>query len=245
MSIMAKHNIISSLPVSFAPMPKNKKFIDMTGQRFGRLVIQGYSHQTSAAFWYVLCDCGTLKLLDVRPLRNGSTQSCGCYNRDALSISKRTHGQSVNKTTTKIFESYHHAKSRCNNPNSAQYHNYGKRGIEFRLTSLQQLLDAIGEPPPNHTLDRIDVNAHYEIGNLQWASYQDQARNRRNNHIIKYQNVSQCVSAWAEKIGVRPATLSRRLHLRWCVPCALTTNKCIHRITTTKTGRPKKASIAS
>jgi hypothetical protein len=38
---------------------------------------------------------------------------------------------------------------------------------------------AIGHPPEGLSLDRIDVNGHYEIGNLRWATDSEQMRNRR------------------------------------------------------------------
>jgi hypothetical protein len=76
------------------------------------------------------------------------------------------------------------AKQRCTNPNCSQYAGYGLRGIEFRFPSVRAgaewLLKNIGPRPAGRfSLDRIDNNRHYEPGNLRWATYSEQARNKR------------------------------------------------------------------
>lgn len=75
------------------------ELIDLTGQRFGRLVVlqkdpvnykrttlhpYGIKVYTSMARWIVRCDCGTVKSVLGINLKNGRTQSCGCLMRDKL-----------------------------------------------------------------------------------------------------------------------------------------------------------------
>ena len=64
------------------------KVIDLTGQKFGRLTVisraekpEG-SHSTSA-FWLCRCECGNEKVVSANVLRQGKSQSCGCYNIDS------------------------------------------------------------------------------------------------------------------------------------------------------------------
>lgn len=54
---------------------------DLTGQRFGRLVVLGLADVTDRKgfiFWRVKCDCGTEKILMQNNFIYGQTKSCGC-----------------------------------------------------------------------------------------------------------------------------------------------------------------------
>ena len=78
------------------------------------------------------------------------------------------------------YKAYSHAKSRCNDPNHAAYKWYGGRGIEFRFKSFEEFIEHIGlRPSPKHSLDRINNNGHYEVGNVRWATKKEQMFNRR------------------------------------------------------------------
>lgn len=56
---------------------------DMTGQRFERLVVIGYADSRGKrANWLCQCDCGNQTTVSGKSLRQGTTKSCGCLNRD-------------------------------------------------------------------------------------------------------------------------------------------------------------------
>ena len=61
---------------------KKKTFIDITGQRFGKLVAKYEvgSTKDGRSIWYCECDCGGHKEVVGKLLRNGHTHSCGCSN---------------------------------------------------------------------------------------------------------------------------------------------------------------------
>jgi hypothetical protein len=83
---------------------------------------------------------------------------------------------------TPEWTSFHAAKKRCTNPKFKQFADYGGRGIEFRFKSFEEFFAEVGprpEPKFKYSLERIDNNSHYEVGNVRWATKKQQARNRR------------------------------------------------------------------
>ena len=62
------------------------KFVDLTGQVFGRLKVVGRGVSSSAAsHWVCLCSCNNHCVVGVASLKNGQTQSCGCYRYERVS----------------------------------------------------------------------------------------------------------------------------------------------------------------
>lgn len=57
---------------------------DLTGQRFGRLVVGADTGERRGPqpVWSWVCDCGATGVSQGRHLRNGSVQSCGCLRRE-------------------------------------------------------------------------------------------------------------------------------------------------------------------
>ena len=66
------------------PYPKNKPRVDLTGRRFGRLVVQGKTSGTLRGniIWDCLCDCGNTRYVPTTSLNSGNTTSCGCLTRE-------------------------------------------------------------------------------------------------------------------------------------------------------------------
>lgn len=76
------------------------KVIDLTGQRFGRLVVleQDFSPQKRRdAFWLCECDCGNKKIIQGRHLRSGESKSCGCRprTRDCIELTGKRFGRLI------------------------------------------------------------------------------------------------------------------------------------------------------
>lgn len=70
----------SSREAAFA-MVHNLK--EMTGQRFGRLVVlERAENKWLQARWRCRCDCGAVRDVDGYNLRSGHTSSCGCSKRE-------------------------------------------------------------------------------------------------------------------------------------------------------------------
>ena len=69
------------------------KYIDLTGQRFGRLtVLRYYKTEKKKVYWLCRCDCGNELAVYGGTLRNGRTKSCGCLASDRMKeYHKRLH----------------------------------------------------------------------------------------------------------------------------------------------------------
>jgi len=83
------------------------------------------------------------------------------------------------------------AKQRCTSDRpGAAFGNYKSRGIEFRFPSSKDaalwVLENLGPPTPDRSIDRIDNAGHYEAGNLRWATREEQNRNRRAYKVSAY-----------------------------------------------------------
>ena len=133
--------------------------------------------------WLCQCDCGRECLAGANHLKNGARISCGCTRKGARKEKLTTHGHTIGRTPSRTFVSWSAMRTRCNNPNDPQYHNYGGSGVtvcqEWQL-SFERFLDDMGERPEGKTLDRWpDRHGNYEPGNCRWATPKEQAQDRR------------------------------------------------------------------
>lgn len=127
--------------------------------------------------------------------------------------------------------SYRAAKSRCTNPNTADYKYYGGRGIQFRFKNFQEFLAELGrKPSKKDTVDRIDVNGHYEAGNVQWANRREQMNNTRMNHNITAFGETLSIAEWSRRTGIKQRNIHFRKKVGWCLDCILspTVETCVH-----------------
>lgn len=105
-------------------------------------------------------------------------------------------------------------RSRCNQPTAHNYKHYGGRGIRIcmRWGSFQKFLSDMGpRPSKRHTLERIDVNGHYEPRNCRWATRSEQTKNMRRNHLITLGGVTRCISEWEKITGLLGPTIRWRI----------------------------------
>lgn len=69
------------------------KFVDITGEKFGRLTAVNYiADYKGRSAWACICDCGTFTATRANNLTSGRTKSCGCYQKDKASERMTVHG---------------------------------------------------------------------------------------------------------------------------------------------------------
>lgn len=186
---------------------------DLVGQRFGRLLVEGYAGQNRQknSVWECRCDCGGLTQTTTRCLRSGDSKSCGCLRKEKTSQLKASHGMSRKPE----YIAYRHMIDRCTNPNSKSFGNYGGRGIlvcDRWLASFSNFYEDMGDRPVNGSLERIDVNKGYEPNNCKWAQdWAEQARNKQRSLLFAHNGETRCATEWARHFGVAKTTAFSRL----------------------------------
>lgn len=190
------------------------KRLSLLGQTFGRLTVTKDlgRHPQGRSYWECVCSCPKQTVMRVKGywLTSGNTQSCGCLRAENSTAARFVHGM----TSSSAYGTWRSMMERCYAPDYSNYENYGGRGIQVcdRWHDPRSFLEDMGEPPSDaHTLDRIDVNGHYEPQNCRWATPKQQARNRRNNRLLTWRGKTQCVAAWAEELGIPYEALRMRL----------------------------------
>lgn len=129
----------------------------------------------------------------------------------------KTHG---NKKT-KLYKVWCGIKERCFNPHNKRYKNYGGRGITicnewldfliFKEWAYKTGYKEIDNYKEKLTIDRIDTNGNYEPDNCRWITPREQNRNYSKNHFLTYNSKTQCLSDWADELGIKRGTLLYRI----------------------------------
>lgn len=200
------------------------KLKDITGQRFGKVVVIKYIGQSK---WLCKCDCGNQKIIDGRRLRKGDTKSCGCLSIEQAKINFKKNFYTHKQSKTRLYYIWKGIKSRCNNKNLPKYKIYGLRGIKvcnewqkFEPFYNWAIKNGYKE---NLSIDRINVNGDYCPDNCRWVDMKTQQRNRQNNHLLTYKNETHCISEWAEMYNLKSSTLLARINRGWSIGKALNT----------------------
>jgi hypothetical protein len=190
-----------------------RPFIDITNQRFGKLIATSYTGKDNSKahhrLWDCLCDCGNTKIVAYRRLVSGNTTSCGCIALSGLI------GGGHNKLDSGM--------ARFNDLYVLYTKSAKKRGHEFHLTKPQfHILTQgnchyCGRPPSQvisagkecngdfvyNGIDRIDSDLGYTIENTRSCCKQC--------NISKNTLTEQEFYAWLERVAIQISINSPRL----------------------------------
>lgn len=194
---------------------RTRYFKDLTGQKFGRLSVIAIDGKRDSNFcWRCMCDCGAVITVRSGSLVYGTTQSCGCLQRDRARASAIERAKTRKRIIPrKEYEAWRSAKDRCINPECAAYPHYGARGItmcpEWMNDPVAFYRD-MGPSAPGLSLDRINNDGNYEPSNCRWADKTTQSRNQRGSISITHEGTTLPIKEWAIRAGMEYKTLLRR-----------------------------------
>jgi len=192
------------------------KFIDLTGKRFGRLVVISRSENSSTGKikWNCLCDCGNKSTPQGGVLKSGKAKSCGCFGEEARRKATKTHGLS----STSEYTVWYQMIERCENEKHVHYKSYGGRGIKVcdRWKSFVNFYADMGKRHfDSYQLDRINNDDGYSKENCHWTTIRENCRNKRGTLKINLKGKIISIAEAAEIIGLQYQTLRWRVNHGW------------------------------
>ena len=202
--------------------------VPQPGDRFGRLtVVSSYLRDCGTyrkSISICKCDCGNTTECFVNSLRrkNNPTTSCGCFQKERASQTKRIHGQSG----THLNGVWATMISRCHNKNVASYQDYGAHGISVCPT-WRDSFAAFSEWATQAgyakglEIDRIDNTAGYSPENCRWVTRKINANNKSSSHIIECDGKTMTIAQWSELLNVPYTRIIMRIRRGWSVREAL------------------------
>ena len=197
------------------------KFKDLTGQKYGNLTVieRAENAPNGRVQWKCVCDCGNQTVCRAFNLQNGHTRSCGCLHEEGT---RTTHGMK----RSRLYRIWESMKTRCNNPSSQRYEDYGGRGIKVcnDWEHFEAFRDwALANGYQEHlTIDRKDNDGPYSPENCRWATMKAQQSNKRNNFLLTHNGKTLTISQWAAETGIERRTIAKRKKLGWSDAEALT-----------------------
>ena len=202
------------------------KQLNLTGKRFGKLVVIKTAGKTKngAYLWQCKCDCGNEIIANVGNLKNGHTKSCGCLRVNRCKTNFTKHGLEH----TRLYGIWSDMRLRCYDEKNIAYHRYGGRGIticdEWKndVKAFYDWATANGYKD-SLTIDRIDNDGNYCPENCRWATVKEQASNRRSNILVTHNGKTQTMKKWANEVGTPYKVVWARMQkLGWSAERALT-----------------------
>ena len=153
------------------------------GYSSNRLTVIGYGSEKGKPL-LLMCSCGRHKSSPTYKLMSGELKSCGCLLREKSSQRASARSTKHGWKGSPEYIAWSNIISRCSNPRSQAWKNYGARGISicsrWRLDFTEFIKDVGARPSALHSIDRYpDNNGNYEPGNVKWSTKSEQAKNRR------------------------------------------------------------------
>lgn len=145
------------------------KFIDLAGQRFGRLiVIKRIDNKGVRIMWLCRCDCGNEATVASVDLRRGNTKSCGCLQKEKGTYIKLPLGIANMRKTMKDYKRRAEKNGYNFNLTEEQFAELTKRPCHYcgaNPNNITKLPRCNGVYTYNG-IDRVDNEKGYVISNV-------------------------------------------------------------------------------
>lgn len=171
---------------------KSVRFEDLTGQRFGRLVVlnRAENSKSGRTQWRCLCDCGKERIVMAAHLKRGHSKSCGCLGLQHATEAKIKHGGA----RTNLYQIYRSMKNRCELETCKEFKWYGAKGIKVcdewsDYTAFSKWANENGYQK-GLTIDRKNPLGNYEPSNCEWITRSENSKrmHQAHGHQIKEKN---------------------------------------------------------
>ena len=132
-------------------------------------------------------------------------------NRNSAGQYNETHGMSQ----TRLYHVWEGMKGRCYRESCNGYESYGGSGIKVCNDWLEfsGFFKDMGETyTEGLSLERKESTEDYSKQNCKWASYKEQACNKKSNQRVEILGVSLCLSEWKEHFSLTNSMVYKRLH---------------------------------
>ena len=192
------------------------KFVDLTGKRFGRLVVVSRAKDhisksgRSVVVFRCRCDCGNECDVMGTALTRGFTKSCGCLKSEV--VKKRM--MKRDDVSRKLRIVHRNIIERCYDKKNKRYRRYGGRGIvvceEWLADGGQERFIEWARENGYEiglTIDRIDNDGPYSPNNCRWVTAKEQCNNRSTNTFLTVDGTTKTIAQWLDFLGIKSTRL--------------------------------------
>lgn len=183
---------------------------DVIGLKFHRWTVLSFAEKRKTQYYYNCeCECGIKKIVSGTRLVTGGSKSCGCYRfRKGQNM---THGLRNHP----LYGIWRGIKTRCLNPKSAHWSDYGGRGIKicdrWNDSFVNFYNDMINGYEKGLHIGRIDNNGNYEPSNCRWETPMQNSNNKRSNVYVTHDGRTHTPAEWARELFVKANTIQNRI----------------------------------
>ncbi|AXK21501.1 hypothetical protein [Bacillus sp. COPE52] len=165
------------------------------GAKFGRLTVidlfQKQEYGENKLWAKCVCECGNTHEARIGDMKRNGVHGCGCKQ-----LNRKRYGKTHGMSKTRFYNIWKGATKRCNNEKDPNFKHYGGRGITIseEWSNFEQFKEDMYESYLKHcelhgdkntSLERVDVDKGYSVNNCIWATFKQQANNRRPDIAFK------------------------------------------------------------